>query len=594
MTFILPATQSWRTHRAVAETLGSLRFRSDSSTHPVELREADEVARGGSRICYRHPTNPKTCLKVELPETPLAPNAKEWIYFRKLQRLRPRYDYYSVARCLGPVATSKGSALAYELICDPDGSVCRTLEQVIKNQWRGYDKIKVLQSVEICINDLLAQSIAARDVAPWNVVIQRRGNGTYRSVLVDGIGHRDFVPLVDYHFSYAKRRISRHVGRFGLDRIAQSLPPTDRQSAVEVHATVAAVRLADPTDCLDSSSLEPVAEAGIDLRCGVTEHTFPGSLKTFRGAILANGEPIRLVDQDLQEYWADAPSRDQWYQRAKRLHRRVVRSIPRMTIRRDDPILFITDNWSSNYFHWMTEALARLESALTVRSVEEMTLIIPRWYRRHRFVAQSLKAYPGLRWQYTPRHARLVCQELLFPTRLAFTGNYSPTILHQIRNRLLNHIEQPPTATVQSPGERIYISRGGAKKRRIINEQSLQPILDHYKIQTLHAERLDVASQWRRMQNASLLIGCHGAGLTNMLTLAPGASVMEIRHPTALTPNCYLTMASQLDQRFSVLVAETSTKPSAKPATSNSDLRIDPDRFESQIKAVLERCDPGV
>ena len=51
---------------------------------------------------------------------------------------------------------------------------------------------------------------------------------------------------------------------------------------------------------------------------------------------------------------------------------------------------------------------------------------------------------------------------------------------------------------------------------------------------------------WR----ARYIVSNHGAGLTNMLFMKDGGSVLELRHVSDCINNCYFTLASALDLKY--------------------------------------------
>ena len=70
----------------------------------------------------------------------------------------------------------------------------------------------------------------------------------------------------------------------------------------------------------------------------------------------------------------------------------------------------------------------------------------------------------------------------------------------------------------------------------------------------VHAGNEPVREQLRLFQRASVAVGAHGAGLSNIIAMPPGGLVVEIM-PTAPTVNlCYMDMALKLKLRYSVVL----------------------------------------
>ena len=101
---------------------------------------------------------------------------------------------------------------------------------------------------------------------------------------------------------------------------------------------------------------------------------------------------------------------------------------------------------------------------------------------------------------------------------------------------------------VPRAGNRAYISR--ASRRRILNEAELLPLLSRYGIEFIEDKSRTVAEQVTIYQNASFIIGPHGASFTNILWCQPGTHLVEL-FSRNYTPNFFLYMARRLGLRYS-------------------------------------------
>jgi capsular polysaccharide biosynthesis protein len=76
--------------------------------------------------------------------------------------------------------------------------------------------------------------------------------------------------------------------------------------------------------------------------------------------------------------------------------------------------------------------------------------------------------------------------------------------------------------------KRIYISREKANRRRILNEEELNPILKKFGFQRIFAEDLSLFEVAGIMRDATHIVAPHGAGLSNVVFCNPGTKVMEV------------------------------------------------------------------
>jgi capsular polysaccharide biosynthesis protein len=204
--------------------------------------------------------------------------------------------------------------------------------------------------------------------------------------------------------------------------------------------------------------------------------------------------------------------------------------------------LFVTDESSNGFFHWVCDVLPRLE-ALLAHEKEELVsrcLIVPAM-AMFPYVHESLLPYPVDGMKTVDPRERVPCDDLLVVPPLAPTGNYRPKYLELLRKRMRSFFSVPPS------GRRIFISRAQAPRRRIANEKDLGPVLRNHGFEQVVLEDLSFSEQVRLAGSASVLAGSHGAGLTNMCWLTAGSRVLELRRRGDAANNCYFSLASALD-----------------------------------------------
>ncbi|WP_080239151.1 glycosyltransferase family 61 protein [Spirosoma rigui] len=113
---------------------------------------------------------------------------------------------------------------------------------------------------------------------------------------------------------------------------------------------------------------------------------------------------------------------------------------------------------------------------------------------------------------------------------------------------LKRHIEQnlkPPVAG-RVP-DRLYISRSG--RRRVQNEPELIRLLEKYDIKVIRDEPRTIAEQVEMYQNASFIIGPHGASFSNILWCKPGTQLVEL-FSANYVPDFFLYMAKRLGLQY--------------------------------------------
>jgi hypothetical protein len=251
----------------------------------------------------------------------------------------------------------------------------------------------------------------------------------------------------------------------------------------------------------------------------------------------------------------------------------------RRTRKVEERAAWITDDWGGGYFHWLADSLTRL---YTIRDeARELTLLLPSLHASLGFVLPSLAPFGVRGVRFVMPDETLRCERLVVPMHTAPSGHYDEEILDGVRGLLLEAYGAPFS---ESGGERLYISRGRALKRRIANEDEVVAVLRGFGFRVVYAEDHTFEEQVEMASRARFFISNHGAGLTNMLFVREGGRVLELRHQTDKVNNCYFTMASALGLEYFYQTCP-SDDPTEDPHTAH--LRVDADLLASNIRLML-------
>ena len=231
-----------------------------------------------------------------------------------------------------------------------------------------------------------------------------------------------------------------------------------------------------------------------------------------------------------------------------------------------------------NYYHWLLEALPRLDL------YERSGVAIDRFYApiRHRFQRETLAllGIPLDRIVPATYHAHLA------PARLVVSSFHGVPSLATI-DFLLRRL----TAAVQpwaGPGHRIFISRGSRGPRSIVNEKELVRALRPLGFERHRLEGMPIADQIALFSRAECVIGPHGAGLTNLAFCRAGTKVVEIGTPYRPWA-CFYEIAHHrgLDYHLHMASPVRVRHFSPQTAVGDSALRVDPVGIRDIAEAIL-------
>lgn len=220
-----------------------------------------------------------------------------------------------------------------------------------------------------------------------------------------------------------------------------------------------------------------------------------------------------------------------------------------------ETVAVLTFAWSRNYFHWMVDVLGRID--LLRRSGLHIDKYLITDDGASRFQEETLalmgiprekvvRSYEGLHL----KAARLVVPSLQPYWLEPFVANPLPKWgTDFLREQLLKNVNPQPL----SGYERIYISRGDAKHRKVLNESEAMKLLAARGFREVSLGTMSVADQVRLFASAKCIVAPHGASLTNLMFCRPGTQVVDI-YPTRYMYPCFWHLSSYCGLRYYYLI----------------------------------------
>lgn len=203
--------------------------------------------------------------------------------------------------------------------------------------------------------------------------------------------------------------------------------------------------------------------------------------------------------------------------------------------------LIIFDEWSAaNLYHFYFHSLEKIVFAQKVDALNNFKILIPP--RTSRFVDETLNLL-GINEHYRiQQNCNLNADfAIISPGNNAALPSKKSAIA--VRNLLL-----PKITSNLDLGERIYISRQKAEKRKVLNHTELEQLLSKYQFKTLYAEDFSLEEQISIFKNAKFVVSPHGAGLSNIIFMNKGSKIIEIS--TDIKEQCvphFMVLANHLE-----------------------------------------------
>lgn len=185
----------------------------------IHLSEADYMGRGATRRCFIHPLDFELCIKID-DEPSSTVTLKEAAAYGKVKKrlAKCNFRYDVIPKFHGMVKTSYGDGGVYDLIRnETDGEVATTLSELLMQKLSDQEIRNIKLALKEFTEKVVKYWIISSDMRSHNLCVKKLSGGGYRIVCIDGLGHRDKLPLCDVLFFWARMKIKRHIRRYHLD-----------------------------------------------------------------------------------------------------------------------------------------------------------------------------------------------------------------------------------------------------------------------------------------------------------------------------------------------------------------------------------------
>jgi hypothetical protein len=233
-------------------------------------------------------------------------------------------------------------------------------------------------------------------------------------------------------------------------------------------------------------------------------------------------------------------------------------------------------NWTStNYFHWLTQSAASIYSIVSWYGHSDLRIALPQLNQWQEDTLARLGFADLPRVLISPekqfRFRKVVFANLL---------NGRTKVYDQFRayaNALLAADSPPPT-----PRKLLYVSRQDAQIRRIENEEALIRMMKQRGFLIVEAGTHSLAEQIRIFSEANVVVGPHGAGMTNTMFSREGTLVYEFMTRQYVN-GCFARISQNLGRQHFVDFFDC-------PGSSQiNGWTADLGRIERGVDSVLER-----
>jgi capsular polysaccharide biosynthesis protein len=176
-----------------------------------------------------------------------------------------------------------------------------------------------------------------------------------------------------------------------------------------------------------------------------------------------------------------------------------------------------------NYYHWTTQILPAIDWGVRNRRQSRLTLLLPPLQPRQEEML-GLLGYADVPRLTLTLHANYALASAEYSE---FLGARMPGLVSTAAAATFARLRDTVPPAIDGPRE-IYIARTDATRRPLLNEAELIDLLERQGVSVIAPGTLPVTRQIALFRRARLIIGPHGAGLTNIGFCEPGSHVYEL------------------------------------------------------------------
>jgi capsular polysaccharide biosynthesis protein len=252
-------------------------------------------------------------------------------------------------------------------------------------------------------------------------------------------------------------------------------------------------------------------------------------------------------------------------------------------------VLLLATRGSANYYHFLTDVLPRLGLYLDrvpgadLGPGSDVTLLVPEgrgWQR----TLLEIAGYGHLRTVGDDPARCVRAHRLLVPSIPNVGENAPAAMVRWVREHL-----RPSPGADPTP-RRLYVTRGQAPNtRRVVREDELWAGLQERGFEKVEPGSLSPQQQIDVFSAAEMVVGPHGAALTNLLFAPAGVGVLEL-FTASYVNQCYWSIACEIPEaRYEYLVDGdvSSHGPGSPMNTILADIAIDPARVLAAVDRML-------
>ena len=211
---------------------------------------------------------------------------------------------------------------------------------------------------------------------------------------------------------------------------------------------------------------------------------------------------------------------------------------------------------SSNYYHFVTEALPRLISILNVIEKDDnlidqtFILLIDYEVPAQCINIVNMLINPNFSIEFVKHGHRVHCKKLIYCTPLWISLDNTTSLPNPLEEFFVDreaielvhtalHKDLSENKQIRKPYRKIYLQRLNNKLRPIINIIEVEKLFYKHDFEFIDTTHMSIKEQYDLFSEASLVLGASGASFTNILFMQKGTTAVTL-YPSTQSTNYYI------------------------------------------------------
>ena len=247
----------------------------------------------------------------------------------------------------------------------------------------------------------------------------------------------------------------------------------------------------------------------------------------------------------------------------------------------DQACILLGTDGAHNYAHWVIRNLLKLAPLEWSGVSTSLPLVVNDDLTRYQLEAAEMLEIPQSRLMRMQRGLVVQCREIHVPVNMRGHPMMRASI-EWLRGRLGRFME---------PEERsrglLYLSRQDSKRHVLLNEPELTDALTALGFETVVLSGMSFADQIRTLSRARIIVGAHGAGLTNIMFAPRHASIIEISNTNLRHMGDFRVICRDMGMRHTEIVSNRFAREQSTTFPPDFDYYVDTEAVTGAVRSLL-------